>query len=143
MDFMSYALTDGRRFRVPTVVDTFIREMLAARADFRYTGDGVVRVLEGLVTDRGTASTIRVDNGPKFIGRSLDRWAYFNGLPLDFSRLGKPTDNAIIEGFNSRLRQECLDPRWYLCLDDAQAKIEAWRLRYNREPPTGDGRPIS
>lgn len=135
MDFMSDALSDGRRFRVLTVVDTFTREGLAARADLRFTGDCVVRVLKGLVTGRGASASIRVDNGPEFAGRSLDLWAYFNGVTLDFSRPGKPTDNAFIKSFNGRLRQECLDPSWFLCLDDARAEIEAWRSRYNREHP--------
>ena len=135
MDSMSDALSDGRRFRVLTVVDTFTRESLAARADLRFTGDQVVRVLEGLVAQRGVPSSIRVDSRPEFIGRSLDLWAYFKGVTLDFSRPGKPTDNAFIESFNSRLRQECLDPSWLLCLDDARAKVESWRSRYNREHP--------
>jgi putative transposase len=135
MDFLSDALSDGRRFRVLTVVDTFTREGLAARADFRFTGDQVVAALEGLAAERGAPASIRVDNGPEFVGRSLDLWAYFNGVTLDFSRPGKPTDNAYIEAFNGRLRQECLDPHWFLCLDDAREKIEAWRARYNREHP--------
>jgi putative transposase len=135
MDFMSDALSDGRRFRVLTVVDTFTREGLAARADFRFTGDQVVAVLEGLAAERGAPTSIRVDNGPEFVGRSLDLWAHFNGVALDFSRPGKPTDNAYIEAFNGRLRQECLDPHWFLCLDEAREKIEAWRSRYNREHP--------
>ena len=135
MDFMSDALSDGHRFRVLTIVDTFTREGVAARADFRFTGDAVVQVLEGLVAERGKPSSIRVDNGPEFVGRSLDMWAYFNEVRLEFSRPGKPTDNAFIEAFNGRLRQECLDPSWFLCLDDARAKIESWRSRYNREHP--------
>ena len=135
MDFLSDALSDGRRFRVLTVVDTFTREGLVARADFRFTGDQVVAALEGLTAERGAPASIRVDNGPEFVGRSLDLWAYFNGVTLDFSRPGKPTDNAYIEAFNGRLRQECLDPNWFLCLDDAREKIEAWRARYNREHP--------
>ncbi len=135
MDFMSDALSDGRRFRVLTIVDAYTREGLAALADLRFTGDQVVRALEGVVAERGSPASIRVDNGPEFAGRSLDLWAYFSGVTLDFSRPGKPTDNAFIEAFNGRLRQECLDPNWFLCLDDARAKIEAWRSRYNREHP--------
>lgn len=135
MDSMSDALSDGRRFRVLTVVDTFTREGLSARADFRFTGDQVVAVLEALAAERGAPSSIRVDNGPEFTGRSLDPWARFNGVAPDFSRPGKPTDDAHIEAFNGRLRQECLDPHWFLCPDDAREKIEAWRARYNREHP--------
>ncbi len=80
-------------------------------------------------------TSIRVDNGPEFAGRSLDLWAYFNGVALDFSRPGKPTDNGHIEAFNGRLRHECLSPNWFLCLEDARTKIESWRVRYNREHP--------
>jgi len=135
MDFVSDALSDGRRFRILTVVDTYTREALAARADARFTGDQVVKVLEGIIAERGVPGSIRVDNGPEFVGRSLDLWAYFNGVTLDFSRPGKPTDNAFIESLNGRLRQECLSPNWFLCLEDARAKIEAWRAAYNREHP--------
>jgi putative transposase len=135
MDFLSDTLSDGRRFRVLTVLDLFTREGLAARADFRITGDQVVQVLEDLAAQRGVPASIRVDNGPEFTGRSLDLWAYFRGVALDFSRPATPTDNAFIEAFNGRLRQECLDPSWFLCLDEARAKIEAWRRRYNAEHP--------
>jgi putative transposase len=135
MDFVSDALSDGRRFRILTVVDTYTREALAARADAQFTGDQVVKVLEGIVAERGVPGSIRVDNGPEFVGRSLDLWAYFNGVTPDFSRPGKPTDNAFIESFNGRLRQECLSPNWFLCLEDARAKIEAWRAGYNKDHP--------
>ena len=75
---------------------------------------------------RGTPKTIRVD-GPEFISKALDRWAYENGVTLDFSRPGKPTDIAFVESFNGRLRDECLNAHWLLSLADARAKIEAWR----------------
>jgi putative transposase len=81
--------------------------------------------------------TIRVDNGPEFISKRLDQWAYLNGVELDFSRPGKPTDNGLIEAFNGRLRQECLNENWFLSLDDAREKVEEWRLHYNRERPHG------
>lgn len=135
MDFVSDALSDGRRFRILTVVNAYTREALATRVDSRFTGDQVVKVLEGIVAERGTPRSIRVDNGPEFVGRSLDLWAHFNGVTLDFSRPGKPTDNAFIESFNGRLRQECLSPNRFLCLEDARAKIEAWRAAYNKEHP--------
>ena len=79
-----------------------------------------MRVLEGVSSQRGKPQTIRVDNGPKFISRSLDLWAYFNGVKLDFSRPGKPTDNAFIESFNGRLRDECLNQHGFLSLDEAR-----------------------
>ena len=84
-----------------------------------------------------TPQTIRVDNGPEFISRSLDLWAYSSGVKLDFSRPGKPTDNAFIESFNGRLRDECLNQHWFLSLDEARAVAEAWRDDYNRVRPHG------
>ena len=78
---------------------------------------------------------VRVDNGPEFISKALDRWAYENGVTLDFSRPGKPTDNAFVESFNGRLRDECLNTHWFLSLEDARAKIEAWRRDYNESRP--------
>jgi putative transposase len=135
MDFVTVTLADGRRVRVLTVLDLFTRESLALRADARFPGAQVVRVLEELAYLRGVPKSLRVDNGPEFSGKMLDLWAYFNGVTLDFSRPGKPTDNAFIESFNGRLRQECLDPNWFVCLDDARAKIEAWRKDYNEDRP--------
>jgi putative transposase len=97
----------------------------------------VARVLEQVTSHRGKPQSIRVDNGPEFISRSLDLWAYFNGVKLDFSRPGKPTDNAVIESFNGRLRDECLNQHWFLSLDEARAVTEAWREDYNRVRPHG------
>jgi putative transposase len=74
---------------------------------------------------RGAPKTIRVDNGPEFISKAFDRWAYANGVTLAFSRLGKPTDNAFVEKFNGRLRDECLNAPWFLSVTEARAKIEA------------------
>ena len=73
--------------------------------------------------------------GPEFISKALDRWAYENGVTLDFSRPGKPTDNAFVESFNGRLRDECLISHWFLSLADARAKIDAWRRDYNESRP--------
>lgn len=73
--------------------------------------------------------------GPEFVSNALDRWAYENGVTLDFSRPGKPIDNAYVESFNGRLREECLNAHWFLSLDDARDKIEAWRRFYNESRP--------
>jgi putative transposase len=83
----------------------------------------------------GVPRTIRVDNRPEFISKALDRWAYENGLTLDFSRPGKPTDNAFVESFNSRPRDACLNAHWFLSLAGARIKIEAWRRDYNKSRP--------
>ena len=79
--------------------------------------------------------TIRCDNGPEFAGRALDQWADFNQVELDFSRPGKPTDNAYIESFNARLRQELLNASWFLSIADARERTEVWRREYNEERP--------
>ena len=137
MDFMSDELFDGRRIRLLTIVDNFSRESLAIEVGDRIGGQRLVEVLMQLGKERGLPRTIRVDNGPEFISKRLDQWAYLNGVELDFSRPGKPMDNGLIEAFNGRLRQECLNESWFLSLEDAREKVEAWRMDYNRERPHG------
>ena len=99
------------------------------------TRPGAWRLCTRLALIRGAPRTIRVDNGPEFVSKALDRWAYENGVTLDFSRPGKPTDNAFVESFNGRLRDECLNAHWFLSLADAKSKIEAWRRQYNESRP--------
>jgi len=94
-----------------------------------------VRVLEGVCKEVGFPATIRVDQGSEFVSRDLDLWAYQRGVTLDFSRPGKPTDNAFIESFNGKFRAECLNAHWFMTLDDARRKCEAWRRDYNEERP--------
>jgi putative transposase len=111
----------------------------------RLPGDDDVAVLEAIAKQRGTPQSIRVDNGPEFVSKSLDCWTYFQGVELDFSRPGKPTDNAFIESFNGKLRQECLIQPWFLSLEDAQDRINQWRDHYNRDRPhiaLGDRTPL-
>jgi putative transposase len=83
----------------------------------------------------GKPKAIRVDQGIEFVSRDLDLWAYQRGVTLDFSRPGKPTDNAFIESFNGKFRAECLNVHWFMSLDDARRKCEAWRRDYNGERP--------
>ena len=137
MDFVSDALFDGRRLRALTVVDTYSRECLAIDVGQSLKGEDVVRTLERITAVRGWPRTIKVDNGSEFISKAMDRWAYDNGVELDFSRPGRPTDNAKVESFNGRLREECLNAHWFLSLDDAKSKIEAWRRYYNEARPHG------
>lgn len=135
MDFVSDALFDGRRLRALTVVDTYTRECLAIEVGQSLKGEDVVRTLERITGQRGWPGTIKADNGSEFISKAMDRWAYENGVELDFSRPGRPTDNAKVESFNGRLREECLNAHWFLSLDDAKRKIEAWRRYYNEARP--------
>ena len=137
MDFMSDELYDGRRIRLLTLVDNFTRKSLAIEVSDHLGGHRVAEVLMRLGEERNLPKTIRVDNGPEFISKVLDQWAYLNGVALDFSRPGKPTDNAFIEAFNGRLRQECLNESWFLSLEDAREKVEVWRQEYNSQRPHG------
>jgi putative transposase len=135
MDFMSDELCSGQRIRLLTLVDNFTRESLAIEVNTHLGGHQVVEVLQHVSLGRDLPKTIRVDNGPEFISKVLDQWAYLNGVGLDFSRPGKPTDNAFIEAFNGRLREELLNENWFLSLDDAREKVEAWRKDYNTVRP--------
>jgi putative transposase len=131
MDFVHDQLATGRKIRVLAVVDTFSRYVPVIDPRFSYRGEDVVQTLDQVCKVSGYPKTIRVDQGSEFISRDLDLWAYTNGVTLDFSRPGKPTDNAFIEAFNSRFRAECLNAHWFLTLADAQEKMEDWR-RYER-----------
>ena len=127
MDFVADNLFDGRKLRMLTVVDCFTRESLAIHVGQSLKGEDVVRVVDAIARERGTPQTIKADNGSEFISKAMDRWAYEHKVEIDFSRPGKPTDNAMVESFNGRLRQECLNEHWFMSLEDAQHKIEAWR----------------
>jgi putative transposase len=113
MDFMPDELFDGRRIR----------------------GMEVAEVLGRVSKEHGKPRLIRVDNGPEFISKDVDLWAYWNHVKLDFSRPGKPTDNAYIESFNARFRLECLNEHWFMSLQDAREKTEEWRRDYNQNRP--------
>jgi putative transposase len=135
MDFVNDQLATGRKLRVLTIVDIFSRFSPAAEPRFSFNGADVVEVLEGVCKEVGFPATIRVDQGSEFVSRDLDLWAYQRGVTLDFSRPGKPTDNAFIESFNGKFRAECLNAHWFMTLDDARRKCEAWRRHYNEERP--------
>ncbi len=128
MNFVADALFDGRKLRAFTVVDNYTRESLAIDVGQSLKGEDVVATLNRIAAIRG----LPVDNESEFISKVMDKWAYEGGIELDFTRLGKPTDNAKIESFNGRLRQECLNQHWFLSLDYARSKIEAWRQYYNQ-----------
>lgn len=136
MDFVSDQLgSTGRRFRCLTIVDDFTRECLAIEVDTSLPGDRVARVLDRLAFLRGLPQGIVIDNGPEFTGRALDTWAFARKVKLDHIRPGKPVENAFIESFNGRLRDECLNEHWFSTLKEAQVRIEAWRQDYNRNRP--------
>lgn len=135
MDFMQGVLWGGRRFRTLCVVDQFTKECPVIEVDTSITGLRVSRVLEWLGMTRKLPESITVDNGPEFAGLVLDRWAYTNNVKLDFIKPGKPTQNAYIESFNGRVRQECLNQHHFLDLEEARKTIEDWRLQYNEFRP--------
>ena len=135
MDFLSDSLADGRRFRVLTLVDNVSRVSPAIGVDVSVTGERVVAIREGLRRTIGAPERLAIDNGPEFISKALDAWAYRNGVRLEFSRPGKPTDNAFAESFNGRFRDECLDQHWFASLEEARQVIEAWRVDYNTQRP--------
>jgi putative transposase len=135
MDFVSDALADGRTFRCFTLVDDFTRESLAIEVAHSLPALRVIQVLERLARTRGLPRGISCDNGPEFAGRALDLWAHGAGVTLQFIRPGKPIENAYIESFNGRLRDECLNGEWFLSLADAQRIIERWRGDYNETRP--------
>jgi putative transposase len=137
MDFVSDQLFDGRPIRILAVLDAHTREALSLTPRATFRAFDVVQELDRLARARGKPKTLKVDNGPEFAGRLLDQWAHLNGVEIDFSRPGKPTDNAHIEAFNARLRAECLNACWFLSLADARDRLEAWRQDYNDYRPHG------
>jgi putative transposase len=135
MDFMGDTLANGRTFRMFNLVDDGSRECLAIEVDHGLSGLRVTRVLDRVAAQRPLPKQIVVDNGPEFTSRVLDAWAYQHRVELHFIRPGKPVDNAFIESFNGKFRDECLNQHWFLDLDDARTKIEAWRIDYNEVRP--------
>lgn len=135
MDFVSDQLQDGHRFRALTVVDVFTRESLAIYAARGLGAQDVVPVLRRIAARRGAPRRIYSDNGSEFAGRMVDLWAYVDKVTLEFSRPGKPTDNAYIESFNGSLQDECLNTHRFEDLTDAQEKLQAWQQEYNESRP--------
>lgn len=135
MDFVSDGLVDGRRLRCLNIVDDFTKECLAIEVDTSLPGRRVVSVLQRLADFRGLPKSITVDNGPEFVSKVLDEWGYRHGLRLDFIDPGKPQQNAYIESFNGKFRDECLNEHWFLSIRHAKGVIEDWRQEYNDERP--------
>jgi len=135
MDFMMDALSSGRRFRTLNIVDDYTREVLAIEVDTSLGGRRVVRVLEQLKALRGLPRQIRTDNGSEFLSRVVDQWAYEHGLQWHTIQPGRPMENAYVESFNGRFRDECLNENWFVDLADAREKIAQWKQDYNRVRP--------
>mgnify|MGYP001591589501 CR=1 FL=1 len=135
MDIIHDKLWDGRKFRSLSIVDTFTHECLALEVDTSLGGERVKRALEELPWERGLPEAITVDNGPEFISQVMDEWAYRRGVKLDFIRPGKPTDNAFVESFHDKFRDECLNENYFLSLAEARSIIEDWRIEFNTFRP--------
>jgi len=135
MDFVHDQLANGRAFRVLTVIDKWSRESVLLETSFSLTGQSVVDALQQMSLKRPLPKAITVDHGTGFTSKSLDEWAWNNGVKLDFIRPGKPTENAFIESFNGRLRDECLNVNEFVSIEDARHRIEIWRQDYNHHRP--------
>jgi putative transposase len=135
VDFMTDALSSGRRFRTLNIVDDYTRECLALEVDTSLGGVRVVRVLEELKQRRGLPRQIRSDNGPEFVSRAVDQWAYEQGLQWHTIQPGRPMENGYVESFNGRFRDECLNENWFSDLADAREKIAQWKQDYNEKRP--------
>jgi putative transposase len=135
MDFVHDQLFDGRPFRILTVVDQLSRESPLIEVGFAMSGQRVAEALDACISGAPTPISITVDHGTEFTSRALEDWAWRRGVKLDFIRPGKPMENGHIESFNGRLRDECLNVVQFMSLDDARAKIEAWRVDYNHRRP--------
>ena len=131
MDFTKDGLASGRNFRTLNLMDGYTREALWSEVDTSLPGQRVVRVLEWLKQTRGVPEVIQVDNGPEFISEAVDQWAFSNGVRLHFIEPWKPVQNAFIESFNGKFRDECLNQNWCVSLEEARRIIEAWRVDYN------------
>jgi putative transposase len=141
IDFVMDALANGRRIKCLTIVDDFTRECLDIAVDYGISGGYVARVLEAIGQFRGLPKAIRTDQGPEFTSRALDRWAYDCGVDLKLIAAGKPTQNAYIESFNGKFRDECLNDHYFNTLHHARVVIAAWRRDYNEtRPHSGIGR---
>ncbi len=135
LDFMSDSLATGRKFRTLNVVYNYSRECLGIEVDSSLSGERVARVLDQIIDGRGKPGGILMDNGPELTSKALDEWAYRHGIELIFSRSGKLVDNAYVESFNAKFRDQCLNMHWFTSRCDARQTIEKWRKDYNQVRP--------
>ena len=135
LDFVHDVLSAGRTIRVLSVVDAFTRECLALEVDTSFAGRRVTRVLDEIVVRRGKPQSIRCDNGPELTSRHFLAWGLEQQIELVHIQPGKPTQNAQVESFHGKLREECLRVSWFQNLFDARRKIADWRKDYNEQRP--------
>ena len=135
LDFAHDVIAGGRAIRVLSVVDAYTRECLALEVDTSFASQRVTRVLEAIMVERGKPDSIRCDNGPELTSRHFLAWCLERKIELVHIQPGKPTQNAQVESFHGRLREECLQVSWFYNLFDARKKIAQWRQEYNEERP--------
>jgi len=135
MDFMSDALTTGRKLRILNIMDDCTRESLAAYADFSIPAEKVVMVLKDIIAERGKPEQIRVDNGPEFIGGVLTKWCKNNGIELKHIQPGKPMQNGYIERLNKTFREDVLDAYLFETLEEVRIQSDEWQHNYNHKHP--------
>jgi len=135
IDFMSDQLADGRRFRILTGVDQHSRECICLELGQNISSQKVTEALDRAMLTYGKPEMITMDNGPEFTSNHFDQWAYQRGIQLHFINPGRPVENGIIESFNGRLRDECLNANWFLTFAEAKQTIEEWRFEYNEIRP--------
>lgn len=135
LDFMSDALTNGRRYRILNVVDVLSRESLAGEADTSLPAARVIQTLEEIALERGYPARITLDNGPELRSQALDAWAYEHEVVLDFIQPGKPVQNAVMESYNGRMRDELLNLHWWRTIDEARIAVAEYREDHNRVRP--------
>lgn len=135
MDFVMDALSTGRRLKILTLVDDFTKESLDLAVAHSICGEHVTQILDAIAQFRGYPVAIRTDQGPEFTSKALDQWAYAHGVQLKLIQPGKPTQNAYIESFNGKFRDECLNEHWFRDLGHAREEIANWRMDYNSERP--------
>jgi putative transposase len=135
MDFVMDSLANARRLKCLTVADDFTHESVDITVDHGISGGYVVRVLEQAARFRGYPKAIRTDGGPEFTSRAFLGWAYARGIEHLLIEPGKPTQNAYIESFNGKFRDECLNEHWFETLAQARTEIATWRRDYNEVRP--------
>jgi putative transposase len=135
MDFVFDRSSDGRVIKILAIVDDATHDPVCLRPERAISGVMVTRILDGLATTRGLPKVIRTDNGKEFCGRAMLTWAHRHGVTLRLIEPGKPNQNAFVESFNGRFRDECLNEHWFLNIEHAKVIIEAWRREYSEERP--------
>jgi len=135
MDFMSDSLYNYRKFRTLNIIDNFTKNSILIETSTSITGYRVSKLLDQLKEFHGLPEVITVDNGPEFTSKVMKKWAHENNVRLNYIAPGKPMQNAFIESFNGKFRDECLNQYWFKSIDEARSIIDIWREEYNNFRP--------